>query len=119
MPVPIRSFINVALLGVLALVPTACGGGEVTQEEFVDHALEVSAVANDGDSARIRSVFECMWPGVSKDQELLDEFMDADSVEGGLSAKLSKLSLECVTGSVSTTTAPPTTATTTAPTTIP
>lgn len=110
-----RRAVGALVLAVLPLiVGTACGG-ETTKEEFVAHAIEFTAIAKTPeDKAMYRRLYECMWPEISKDPELLDEFMAADTSTAELSQRVSRLMAPCVgelsggadAGAESTTTAP-------------
>lgn len=84
----------------LVIMGSGCGGGgDATKAEFVDHAVEISDAAGDAaQEARVRDVFECVWPDIESDEELLGRFMDADEIDEDLSADMSKLMVPCVTG---------------------
>lgn len=78
---------------------TACGRDEVTKEQFLDHAVEFSTAAKtDEQRADVRKIFECVWPEISEDEKLLGEFMDAETSDPELSARVSRLMVPCVSG---------------------
>ena len=99
-------------LVVIALGSSACGDDAVTKQEFLDHAIEFSTAAKTTEQkATMRRIFECVWPEIQKDQQLLGDFMDANESNPALSAEVSKLMVPCVTaaakdGLTTTTTAP-------------
>lgn len=106
-----------ALLTALAIVASGCGDDPVTRDQYLDHAVEFSTAAKTTEQkASMRKLFDCAWPEVSKDEELLARFMAADTSEPDLSAAMSKLLAPCVGAaaeealSTTTTAAPPTTA---------
>lgn len=87
----------------LALLVAACGGGETTEAEFVEHGLEFTKIAKtDEDKAMYRRIYECMWPEIRKDQDLLDAFMSADTATAEISSAISALMGPCITGPVGT-----------------
>ena len=96
----------VLTLGFVSSLLAGCGGDEVTKEEYLDHAVEFSTVAKtDEAKAQFRAIFECMWPEMQKDQELLDAFMRATESNPEISGDMSKMMAECLTaGAPSTTT---------------
>lgn len=97
-----------ALPVVLALVATGCGEDPVTRAQFLDHAVKFSVIAKTPEQKEsMRLIFDCVWPEISKDEELLDEFMAANESNTALSAKVSKLMAPCLmAGSPTTTTTP-------------
>ncbi len=107
-----------ALLVTFTIVASGCGGDDpVTRQQYLDHAVEFSTAAKTPEQkASMRKLFDCAWPEVSKDEELLARFMAADTSEPDLSAAMSKLLAPCVGAaaeealSTTTTAAPPTTA---------
>lgn len=97
----LSTFRLLALCATLAVSGAACGGGgsDATKAEFIDHAVEISNADGDADQeARVREVFDCLWPQIRDDEALLGRFMDATAIDEGLSADMSKLMVSCVTG---------------------
>ena len=73
----------------------------MTKEQYLDHAVEFATVATtDEAKAQYRAIFECMWPEMQKDQELLDAFMEATESTPEISADMSKMMASCFTTSV-------------------
>ena len=91
----------VLTLGFVPSLLAGCGGDEVTKEQDLDHAVEFATVATtDEAKAQYRAIFECMWPEMQKDQELLDAFMEATESTPEISADMSKMMASCFTTSV-------------------
>lgn len=87
------------LLVAVVIAASACGGGNATRAEFVDHAVEISNASDNPDQeARVREVFNCLWPRIRDNKDLLGRFMDADEIDEDLSAAMSTLLVTCVTG---------------------
>ncbi|MFN8053436.1 MAG: hypothetical protein U0Q22_18490 [Acidimicrobiales bacterium] len=88
----------VAALVVAGCALTSCGSDEVSKQEYLDHAVKFSTAAKtDEQKAAIRSLFDCVWPAISKDRKLLDDFMASDFSNDSLSTRLSPLMVPCVT----------------------
>lgn len=94
----LRSHLLAVPLAALALVVSGCGGDDpATREEYLDHAVTFSTAAKTPEQkASMRKLFDCAWPEVSKDEELLARFMEADTSNPDLSAAMSKLLAPCV-----------------------
>jgi len=102
-----RILLSVAAVVVMTTT-TSCGGGEVSKSEFLDHAVEVSTAAKTSEErAAMREIYDCVWPELSKNQQLLEDFMDSEEPTPELSASISKLMGPCIMAGVTTTTAPP------------
>ena len=101
----------VLVLASLLFVASGCGDDPATKAQFLDHAVDIAKAAKTPEQkASMRRIFECVWPDISKDEDLLADFMAASEPNATLSGEVSKLMAPCLgAGSPVTTTAPSTT----------
>jgi hypothetical protein len=89
------------LLCSTALVGAGCSSSEVTEEQFVDHAIEISKGLKGSENEPLyRTAFSCAYEELKGQQDLLGDFMDITAEEDypdAMSAAISKPLAPCLT----------------------
>ena len=97
-----RRFLVLLVAVASALASSGCSSSDVTQKEFVDHAMKISTSAKTPQEKGMLSlVFACTWKQIKDDSALLDSFMGSDRPDAELSAAFSKKMVPCLPNNIS------------------